>query len=248
MNIIVCEDSKDDMALLCAHINKFFSEMSCPVEIITYDRGDIFIKSLDILETKNIKIAFLDIYMPGYSGIDVAKKIRAAGNEVVIILTTSSLDHALDGYRVDAFQYLVKPVVYSKVKNVLEKCTRLFADSARFIEVMSNRLILKVPLKDILYVEIQNHTCLIHTKLETIKNYLTLDEIEAKLKSSGGSSFLRTHRSFIVNMRYIDNIVENDFLLTSGAVVPIRKNNRLAIKQAYTDYLFALTRGASVHD
>jgi DNA-binding LytR/AlgR family response regulator len=103
----------------------------------------------------------------------------------------------------------------------------------------------KILLKDILYIEVYDHTCCIHTiaKTENIKTIqssrLPLHEIEKQLDNN----FLKTHRSYIVNMRYVKNINENNFELSNGAVVPIRRNDKLTVKQVYMDYLFAQTRG-----
>jgi DNA-binding LytR/AlgR family response regulator len=76
--------------------------------------------------------------------------------------------------------------------------------------------------------------------IKTIKSSrLTLGEIEKQLD---GNNFLKTHRSFVVNMRYVKNITGNDFELINGTTVPIRRNDKATIKQAYMDYLFAQTR------
>jgi DNA-binding LytR/AlgR family response regulator len=240
VNIIVCEDLQDDGHVLRSHIKTFFETINCPVEITVFENGDSFLKNWDTLKTGNVKIAFLDIYMPGTSGIDVAGKIRETDEDMVIIFTTTSLDHGLDGYSVQALQYLVKPVGYPEVEKVLNKCVKLFADSLRSIEILADRLTVRVLLKDIMYIEIFNHTCHIHTVTETIKSYRPLDELERQLDER---NFIRTHRSFIVNMRYIDDVAENDFLLKNGAAVPIRRSDKLAIKQSYRDYLFSLSRG-----
>ena len=242
MDIIVCEDSKKDMDLLCSHINRFFKDAGCRVEIIAYESGDFLLDDWSNLRERDIRITFMDIYMPGSFGIDVARKIRDAGNDKAIIFTTTSLEHGLDGYSVDALQYLVKPLDYSQVKSALDKCKRLYADSLRYVEVMSNRLMIRVLLKDILYIEIYNHTCFIHTMSETIKNYLSLEEVWQLLDAQEEHTFLRIHRSYIVNMRYIEDMTDDDFLLAKGAVVPIRRKDKLAIKQAYMDYLFMHTR------
>jgi len=122
----------------------------------------------------------------------------------------------------------------------LNKCVSLFTDYIRFIEVMANRLTVRILLKDIRFIEVLKNTCLIHTTSETVKSYCSLEVIEQQL---GGSTFLRTHRSYIVNMRYIDDVAENDFVLKNGECVPIRRNDKLAVKQAHRDYLFSLARG-----
>ena len=237
MDIIVCDDTAADRGHLSDGIRRFFAEINCPAEIAAFENGEDLLADTDTL--LKAKIAFLDIYMPGINGVETAGKIRELDEEMVIVFTTTSRDHGLDGYSVGALQYLVKPVDYGDLKKVLGKCVKLFADSMRAIEILSDRLTVRVLLKDILYIEVFDHACHIHTHSETVKSYRSLDEIERQLM---GGTFLRTHRSFIVNMRHIDDVADNDFLLTNGASVPIRKSDKLAVKQVYRDYLFALAR------
>ena len=240
MNVIIYEDNQADRSSLFCHIKKFFKEQSCLVNITEYESGESFLKDMEAPKIKNANIAFLDIYMPGINGIELANKIRESDEDMVIVFITTSRSHALDGYSVDALQYLVKPVEYSNVENILKKCVKLFADSLGFIEVISKKILIKILLKDILYIEVFGNDCLIHTLSETVRSRITLDEIQKGLDKS---MFLRTHRSCVVNMRHIQNVEENDFLLTNGAVVPIRKSDGLAVKQAYMDYVFARVRG-----
>jgi len=240
INIVICDDNFDDRQILKTYVDKFINEINASAEIIVYESGDFLLNDFNKRRLKNVKILFLDIYMPGKNGIETAKQIRKSDDDLIIILTTSSREHGLDGYSVDAMQYLVKPLSYDDVKAVLTKCMKMFADSMRYIEVMANRVMLRVLLKDIIYIEIQNHNCLIHTVSEIINNYYTLDKLESLLD---GSIFLRTHRSYIVNMHYIEDISENDFILKNGVKIPIRRNDKVAVKQAFRDYLFLISRG-----
>ena len=241
MKIAVCDDTSAERLYLCGLIEKYFKEVSCPAELFVFESGDALLSNLDKLRANGVKLAFLDIYMPGLNGVDLAKKIRETDKEMVIVFTTSSPDHGLDGYSVKALQYLLKPVDYEKLKDTLNDCMAIFADSLQFIEVIVDRVAVRIPLKDITFIEIHAHYGLIHTFNDTIKCRITLDEVEKQLD---GKDFLRTHRSFIVNMRYIKSVEDNDFLLTTDEWVPIRKNDKLKIKQTYMDYIFAQTRGA----
>jgi len=241
MRIIVCDDTEKERKSICSHIEKYFSDINCPVELFIFDSADNLLNNYDSLKDKDIKLAFLDIYMPGLSGVELARKIRETDKDIAIVFTTSSPDHGLDGYSVKALQYLLKPIGYPKLKDTLDDCMAIFADSLQYIEVIAERVAVKIPLKDITFIEIHAHYGLIHTTKEIIKCRIILDEIEKELH---GKTFLRTHRSFIVNMRYIKNVEDNDFILSSGEAVPIRKNDKLKIKQAYMDYIFAQTRGA----
>jgi DNA-binding LytR/AlgR family response regulator len=239
MKIVICEDSKDDRSALSTHIMKYLNENGSDAELAVYESGEAFLSDWETIKTDDVKIAFLDIYMTGMSGIEVAERIRSTGDSMVIIFTTVSRDHGLDGYTVKALQYLVKPVGYPEIVDVLNGCMALFADSLRYIEVLSDKIAVKVLLKDITHVEVYSNYCLIHTTTGVIKCRLTLDEIEQRLANGG---FLRTHRSYVVNMRYIQSVAEDDFVLTNGTLIPIRRNDKLAVKQIHMDYLFALRR------
>ena len=173
------------------------------------------------------------------TGIEIAKRIRIHDKECIIVFMTSSRDHALDAFEVDAMQYLVKPVYYDKIRHIFDKTQKLFSENMRFIEVPSNGLSTKILLKDIYYIEVYNKTCLIHTNLHTIKTYTPLSKLWELLD---GSPFLRCHRSYILNMFYIDDILENDFLLKSSDKIPIRKDASSDIKQTYSDYFFEKMR------
>jgi len=221
-------------------IKKYLTEINADAEILAFDSGESLICDLSLLKTDEPLIAFLDIYMPGQTGIEVARKIRDINKNIKIIFTTNSRDHGLDGYSVKALQYLVKPIKYSEIKDTLDDCIGTFAEALRYIEVTVNKIITKITLKDIKYIEVNAHDCLIHTKSGVTKSRCTLDEMEQQLS---GSTLLRTHRSYIVNMLYIKSIAENDFILADGTSIPIRKNGKLSIKQAYMDFLFKEARG-----
>ena len=181
MEIVVCEDKKSDSDALCSFINKFFTEINCPVKITAYDNGQHLLDGL----SEDVKIAFLDIYMPGISGIEVARKIRERDEYMVIIFTTASVDHGLDGIsgiakneniRFDARLELPEDagvsdsdlcIVFGNcVENAIEACRGV--SSGRFIRINS-----KITGK-ILAITVDN-------------------SFDGKLKNKGGAFMSRKH-------------------------------------------------------
>ncbi|MCL2820355.1 MAG: LytTR family DNA-binding domain-containing protein [Oscillospiraceae bacterium] len=238
MDIAICEDIEKDANQLRLLVERYFDEINCEVNIFVYNNGDDFLKDLTANKPGDVKIAFFDIYMPGTNGIETAKKIRETNNDMVIIFTTGSTAHSLDGYSVYALQYLIKPVEYHEVKKVLEICNEKFTSSLRYIEVLSDRLMMKVLLKDITFIEVISEYTYIHTSAETIKTFMRLHEFEKQLE---GGAFLRTQRSFIVNMNYIKRMSADSFILSNDKEIPIRRSDKKAIKQTYKDYMFMVT-------
>ena len=238
MDIVICDDTEKDADCLRLFVERYFEELNCNNNILMYSSGDSLLKDFAAGKMSDLKIAFLDIYMPGTNGVDTAKWIRKSDKDIVIVFTTTSRDHSLEGYSVYALQYLVKPLSYTEVSNVLDKCMEKYADSLKYIEVLSDRLNVRAYLKDIMYVECFDTSLHIHTTMETIKTFLSLSEMEKKLE---GSTFLRTQRSYIVNMRYIEDMASSHFVLTNGTKIPIRRSEKQSVKQAYRSYLSNLT-------
>lgn len=238
MDIAICEDLETDKQALLHMIKKYCNDYNLEIELSTYNNGNDLLSEFS---SGKFKLIFLDIYLnkDDLTGIEIAKQIRIHDQECIIIFMTTSKDHALDAFEVDAMQYLVKPVDYNKIKHIFDKMQKLFSENMRFIEVPSNGLSIKILLKDIYYIEVYNKTSLIHTNVDTIKTYTPLSKLWELID---GSSFLKCHRSYIVNMFFIDDILENDFLLKNGDKIPITKESYSDIKQAYSDYFFEKIR------
>jgi len=239
MDIVICEDIEKEATSLWLHINRYINEMNCTVNVVLYNSGDKLLRDFAMNKLSDVKIIFLDIYMPGTDGIDTAKKIRESNKDIIIIFTTTSKNHSLEGYSVYALQYLVKPVEYPEVKEVLDICMEKFAASLKFIEVLSGRLTVKVYFKDIMYVEVIAQASYIYTTIETHKTFIPLHELEKQLE---GNTFIRTQRSYIVNMSHIKKMTADAFILNNDKEIPIRRSEKMRIKQVYRDYLSALTR------
>lgn len=235
MNIAICEDLETDRQALIHMIKKYCNDYNLEAKLFTYNNGNDLLSNFT---SGKFKLIFLDIYLKDddkFNGIEIAKKIRIYDKDCTIVFTTTSREHAIEAFEVDAMQYLLKPIDYDKLKHLFDKIQNLFSNSMRFIEVQSTGLLMKILLKDIYYIEVYNKACFIHTNLNTIKTYTPLSRLWELLNSS---TFLRCHRSYIVNMFYIDDIFKNDFLLKNGDKIPIRKEASSDIKQAYSDYFF----------
>jgi DNA-binding LytR/AlgR family response regulator len=176
---------------------------------------------------------FLDIYLPGISGVDAAKKIRETDMDCMFVFVTDSPDFALDGYMVQAAGYVVKPVSAQKMADAMHACRFIFERNSRVIELRIGGGTLNVSVADLFYAEVFGKDVVFHMKRGTLRARVPLDSVEKRL---GGSPFLRCNRSFIVNMNYVDDMREDDFLMRNGDLVPIRKNNRREIRIAMAGF------------
>lgn len=236
MKIAICDDLPEDRTVLLNDVKKYAQKKMLNFEIDEFSSGS---NLLSVFQDKAYKILFLDIYMDSLSGVDVAYKIREFNRNSKIIFTTTSPDFRAEGFDVGATHYLLKPIAYEDVEESLNRCSKEFVESEKFLNVLVDRRNTNILFQDILFVEVYGKTCLIHTENETFSTYITLSKIEEQLSSG---PFLRCHRCYIANMKYIDRVLDKDFQLTDGTVIPIRKNGQQDVKDAYARYLFQLAR------
>lgn len=239
MNIGICDDLCSDLVLLEEYILLYMNTHNIDCTISKFESGDNLLADL---KYKQYDILFLDIYMQGKNGIEIARTIRDAGLECIIIFTTTSPDHALDGFEVGAVHYLIKPLNYENVESGLARCNQIFAQSRQYIEVKSGRTIFRILLKDLIFAEVYGNTLLIHTVSTEVKTYVSLD---AFMKLLPVENFLRCHRSYVVNMNFIASQDDSDFVLKDGVIIPIPKKDRQLMRQKYSDYLFSRVRRRS---
>jgi len=217
MNILICDDIKEDADKLAALIAK--SSFEAQIAVFTDSR-----QALDYFCTgANIDACFLDIIMPKMNGIKLAERLRENNFANEIVFLTSSNDFASQSYQVQAFDYLLKPLTGEKVKNVMDKLKKSQenADKAG-LPVMTQSLARFIPFHDISHVEVVNHN--IHIKLKDksiIKIYGTFSKISEQLLSD--SRFARCHRSYIVNLDEILTVANNELTMKNGSNVPISR-------------------------
>lgn len=236
MNICICDDCKNDMDVLTRYIEQYMDTLQLDYTLSTFESGEDFLESVP---KNKYDMVFFDIYMKEKTGVETARILRETDQNCLIIFTTTSLNHALDGFEVGAVHYLVKPLNYEDVEVGLNRCKQLFAQAEKFIEVKTGRMVMPILIKDIIFAEVYSNTVLIHTNAEEIKAYISLDELAKLLPAD---IFLRCHRSYIVNMNYISSQDGSDFILKNGAKIPIPKKELQQMRKYYTDYLFNCVR------
>jgi DNA-binding LytR/AlgR family response regulator len=116
----------------------------------------------------------------------------------------------------------------------MHSCRFEFEKNSRTIEIPQSGENILVSIADLLYVEVFDKESVFHLKRGKITTRLPLEIVETRL---GGAPFLRCHRSYIVNMNYVDDMREEDFLMRNGSVVPIRKNGRKEVRMAMANYI-----------
>lgn len=187
------------------------------------------IDAFDILNSSHIDLIFLDINMPEVSGLSLAKSINKKSK---LIFTTAYREYALEGFDLQAVDFLLKPIAFDRFLQSLNKFFELtnvsfFKNSYAkkiakndFIFVRSDRKMLKVHFDNILYIESLSDYIKIHTKEKLIVTRETISNIQTKLPQA---NFLRVHRSFIVAILQISSYT-NEFVEIGKKAISISRS------------------------
>lgn len=230
ITVAICDDSKAMVEAVKVSLEEYAKERDRDLRIFTFYSGDELVENYSC----NYDILFLDIKMPGIDGIQAAEKIRRKDKKIIIIFLTSLMQHALDGYKVRAANYIIKPI---KKKRLMMEMDRWIEELAQreepFITVHNDNGNYKILLKSISYIETYNRNLMIHTADGDILCYWKLKEMEARIKQYG---FSRCHSSYLVNLFYVENIEKMDIKLSSGVVIPIGKSKKKDFMQELARY------------
>jgi len=196
-------------------------------------------EAFSVLQKESIQLIFLDINMPEISGMSLAKSIQ---HKSQVIFTTAYREYAVDGFDLQAVDYLLKPISFDRFLKAVQKYFDLhisketvkeevqYLEKETSIFVRSDRKMVKVRFKEINYIESLSDYVKIFTDKETIITRETISNIESKLPSN---EFLRTHRSYIVSMPKIDSFT-NELLELKKKAIPISRSYKENVLQKLT--------------
>ena len=232
MNIAICDDMCADAEEIRDYLLAYFKKNGFTGEIYIYESGEALLYDFAL---SHFDLLFLDIYLPGISGVDVARRVRESDPNCLIVFITISDCHMRDGFALRAASYVEKPLTEEKIEIAFTQCHNLFTKNARFIEFKLTQRDFKIPFNRLVYAETKGHSAFFHTDIGDIyEAHIAMDEVEQQMD---GLPILRCHRSFAVNMNYVADIQGNDIVMKSGQTIPIRKNGRKEIVRALNEFL-----------
>lgn len=181
-------------------------------------------------------MVFMDIYLPGENGMEIAAALRRISPETGIVFVTTSRDHAIDAFSLDALHYLVKPVTTQGIVESFRRLTQQHIRRQESISLMVEGDMNTISLSKICYLERSNHY--VEVSLRDGRKLMTrtpLYELEQRL----GRRFLRINRGLVVNMDYIERMGTDRCVLENGAELFLASRDRGAIRAAYNEYLLS---------
>lgn len=227
----------DDEPIARQYLSDYVNKMPQLELAATFDRAS---DAYELIETTDIGIVFLDIQMPGLTGIEFLRTLQSKRE---IILTTAYSEYALEGYELDVTDYLLKPISFERFARAVNKAVGHLSSQNRskdtiisastnhemtvnepilreYMFVKSGYKSVKINISDILYVEGMKEYVLIYTKE---KKYIKLDRMKNVENFLKKHDFLRIHKSYIVSLKKIDAVYGNTVEI-NGAKLPVGRN------------------------
>ena len=234
LQIAICDDDIEDLSNMVQLLEKYRTLRQLNCEYSVFHNGFDLVSALE--RRKRFDIYCLDIILPAFSGLDLAKEIRTRDREVPILFFTSSPEFALESYSVRAVNYILKPVsaekLYITLDQVLEKMDRPREDT---LLIKSEEGLERVLLSSLLYMQVSGRVLSYHLSSQrvvtSIDNFTSASE-----RLLRHPNFLKSHRSYVVNMDYIQRLEGNTLLLSNHASVPIAQGKGKEVREAYLRY------------
>ncbi len=231
VQIAICDDSIDELSHLVQLLNQYRTSKHLNCEYAAFQNGFELISALE--RGRRFDLYCLDIIMPAFLGIDVAREIRTFDKSAPIVFFTSSADFALASYSVNAINYVLKPVSKEKFfitfDQVLE---RMKIEQEDAIVVKSDDGIQRILLSNLVFVEVMGRSVFYHLVsgkvIASIESFASVCDVLLKFRY-----FVKTHRSYVVNLRYVDTIDAKRVTLQTLSSVPIAQGKSREIKEKY---------------
>lgn len=242
IHIAICDDSKQERQILAALFKRYQELHATPLQIHIFQNGFSLLDAID--QGKRFDITILDILMPGENGIEIARNIRASGTDTEIIFLTSSPEYAVDSYEVKAQNYLLKPVTeekfFASIDSILAELDE--KDTASFIIYTTEKQYSRIRVSSLVYGEVTHRTITLHLADQTmISAIMPFTEFLDILKAY--PDFIYPHRSYAVNMHYIQYVTKSDIILTDGQKIPLSRNNYTKISEQFLNFVYTNSFG-----
>ena len=234
--IAICDDESLFAEELKELLSGYMMEKGLVFEIDIYGSGEALIElGIEVIKYTAV---FLDINMEKIDGMKAAEKIREVSREVFIVFVTAFVNYSLEGYRLDVVRYLLKGNV--DFPSMVNECVDALVDKLSYsvtkLEFDFKEGKREISLERLLYVESNLHKLEFHVMEDDLKIYTmyeTLNALESKLVAK---DFVRIHQSYLVNIKYIKNVVRYKVVLTNGIELVIPKARYTYVKEQFILY------------
>lgn len=230
ISVSVCDDDPSQIKYLCGLLNDWAADKPFGLSVSAYDSAEAFLFDYS---DHPCELLLLDIEMKRLNGMELAKRLRAEGDLLPIVFITGFSEYLAEGYEVEALHYLLKPVDRSKLYAVLDRYLKRHSGKSAGVLLTGEGQTRHVPPEGIVFLEARGHRTELHLNDGAVfesdksigewRRLLCTASAESKAKNGRLADFLPTHRSYLVNLRYVRSIGKTECVLDSGESVPLSR-------------------------
>lgn len=221
VRLAVCDDDRIMVEYISDKLRDYYEEC----KINKYEDGESLLADSC---RRFFDALFLDIDMPGMDGMELAEKIRESNKYVKIVFVTNKEEFVYAAYKYQAFRFVRKSFLEQELPEVMTDLRKALESENEYISIETMNGMMEIKIRDIKYIESQSHKSIINIADTVFEVGKSISEYEKLLESNG---FIRTHKDYLVNFRYIYSVGNTDVNLTDKSKVPL---SRSKIKETKT--------------
>ena len=230
IEIVLVDDEQLQLDYMQKLIEQAAESLDIEVDIHQYLSGEAFLFALEDHPTWNL--AFLDIEMAELNGMEVARIVREKVLDLELVFATAYAEYAIEGYEVQALDYLLKPISLAKITRVLTRYLEERPAEPAYIIVDIEGKPSRLNLDDLIYIEANVGETMVVLEDKTIPLKMSLTEFEKLLDKR----FVSTHRSYLVNLQYVSRLLKKDVALNNGEMIPLSRRRAKEVQAAFIAY------------
>ena len=225
----ICDGEQTVRSLLASYVERFREETGEEIQLLAYSTGEKLLKNYIL----NLDLIFLEIPLLQVNGLKIAEHIKRQDTQVRIVFLTTMLSHVLEAYEVGASNYILKPLSYAKFCKELSRVQEEQKGKEGLAFLEQNKIgLYKVYYRDVRYIETIGKSTLIHVEKKDIPSNRQMKQYEQLF---AGTSLVRCHASFIVNLRYFQKLEGSLLVLTDGTEIPVSRSRRSKVLSQIQD-------------
>lgn len=229
INAIICDDEDCCIETIEKYLVKYCEEHKITCFYDCFNTAEEAINS-DV----TYNIAFLDVEMGEINGLKIAEHLKQKNKNIIVFFITDYEKYIDDAMNLFALRFIKKPLDYTRFYSGLDKAIELINEDVVEFYLKDSKKLLKIKSNEIIYIETIGHK----TKVVTDNGvYYSGDLIDFWQKKLTHSSFYRIHKSFILNLDYINEYQRIEVKLSNGDIIPVSYRNQTAFRKYFYDYL-----------
>lgn len=230
LRIIICDAERSNRMELRQMLERYlFDKVELNIEC--YDSSGCFIEQLTQCGEISADLIFMDIQMPEMNGMEIARILRQNQVETDIVFVTGLSEYVFRGYEIHAYDYLLKPLNYHMIENLLERwIAEQEQDGNRYLFVNKKAKKMRIPLKHVRYFisDKRKIRAILDQSYGEVEFYMKMEELEEKLSAHG---FVRCHQSYLINIHKVLFWERSRIGLIGEEIIPVSRKYIKTVNQ-----------------